>query len=90
MNLEIVTTNGAVKVSPVDVVVTSKAGEERKEFARDSGVKAEVKAFAEAVARGSADERLSPREALRDLVVLQGLLESGEAGGAAKAIPGQG
>lgn len=88
MNLEVVTTTGAVKVSPVDVVVSGKGGEEKKEFARDAGVKAEVRAFAEAVGRGSGDERLSPREALGDLVVLQGLLESGEAGGAVKAVQG--
>lgn len=88
MNLEIVTTNGSVKVSPVDVIVSKGGKEERTEFARDFGVKAEVKAFAEAVEKGGEDERLSPREALKDLVVLQGLLESGEAGGAVKAVEG--
>ena len=88
MNLEVVTTNGSVKVSPVDVVVSGKGGEERKEFARDAGVKAEVRAFAEAVEKGSEGERLSPQEALGDLVVLQGLLESGEVGGAVKAVRG--
>lgn len=87
MNIELVTTKGSVTVSPVDVVVKSKDGEQRTEFARDSGVKAEVRAFAGAI-EGRADERLSPREALRDLEVLQGLLESGEAGGAVKPIDG--
>lgn len=88
MSLEVVTTNGSVRVSPVDVVVTKGAKEVRTEFERDSGVKGEVRAFAEAVERGSGDERLSPREALRDLFVLQGLLESGEKGGAVKTVEG--
>ncbi len=87
MNLELVTTNGSVKVSPVDVVVNSKKGQERTEFARDSGVKAEVRAFAGAIG-GEGDARLSPGEALRDLAVLQGLLESGEAGGAVQTVEG--
>lgn len=87
MNIELVTTNGSVKVSPVDVVVKSKNGEERTEFKREWGVKAEARAFAEAI-QGKADARLSPEEALRDLEVLQGLLESGEAGGAVKAVEG--
>ena len=80
------TTNGAVKVSPVDVVVSKGGVEERKEFGRDSGVKGETRAFAEAVAKGVADARLTPQEALKDLAILQGLLESGEAGGAIKSI----
>lgn len=87
MNIELVTTNGSVKVSPVDVVVNSSKGEEKSAFARDSGVKAEVRAFAEAI-KGEGDERLSPREALGDLVVLEALLKSGEAGGAVKTVEG--
>lgn len=86
MSLEVVTTEGSVRVSPVDVVVSKGGTEERSEFSRDPGVKAEVRAFAEAVGRGESDDRLSPQEALRDLVVLQGMLESGEAGGAVKGV----
>lgn len=43
--------------------------------------------FAEAI-RGKGDKSLSLREALRDLVGFQGLLESGEAEGAVQAMEG--
>lgn len=87
MTLEVVTTNGSVKFSPVDVLVSSSTGEETKELMRDSSIKAKGRAFAEAI-RGKADKSLSLREALRDLVGFQGLLESGEAKGAVQAMEG--
>lgn len=89
LSVEVVTTEGSVKVTPVDVVTARRgAAEEKKEFGRDSGVKAEVRAFAEGIGSGVLDARLSPEEALKDLTVLQGLLESGEEGGAVKAVEG--
>lgn len=46
-----------------------------------SCVGVEVKAWAEALEKGTVDERLDPKEALRDLLVLEAMLRSGEKGG---------
>jgi predicted dehydrogenase len=74
---------GTVYVSRGKVVV-SRAGEEDavKEFADEgSGVKQEVRAWAEGLEKGEADAAQSPEEALKDLQVLEAALRSGEQGG---------
>ncbi|KAL2256294.1 hypothetical protein VTK26DRAFT_1888 [Humicola hyalothermophila] len=91
MDIEIVTTNGRVVWTPTEVktVVRQADGTEKtetKQFAYSSGVKAEVEEFARAVERGELDGRQTPEEALKDLEILQRLLESGAAGAAVKAI----
>ncbi|GAB1315436.1 hypothetical protein MFIFM68171_05646 [Madurella fahalii] len=93
LEVEIVTTNGAVVWSPTEVkTVARNAGggdgkvEERKQFPQDSGVQAEVVAFSRAIEAGRADALQAPLEALKDLEILQRLLESGAQGGTAMTI----
>ncbi|KAK1759840.1 hypothetical protein QBC47DRAFT_373165 [Echria macrotheca] len=90
--IEILTTAGSVVWTPVSVttVVKNEKGEmveEVKEFkAGSTGVDREVVAFGEAIRRGSLEARQTPAEALKDLEIVQGLLESGEAKGAVKNV----
>jgi predicted dehydrogenase len=93
LEVEIVTTNGAVVWTPTEVKSVAKKAdgsegkvEETKEFPYNSGVTAEVAAFAKAIAAGKVDVAQTPSEALKDLEVLQRLLESGEGGAALKTI----
>lgn len=86
--IEIVTTNGAVAWNPTTVKSAARKAdgsnetiEETKEFPYSSGVTAEVGAFAKAIEGGTLDVLQTPSEALKDLEILQRLLESG-AGGA--------
>jgi hypothetical protein len=90
----VVTPTGAFSVSesgPVRTVqvVPGAAGaekvEEVKEFEFRTGVAEEVKAWAEAIEKEKLEERQSPEEALKDLVILQRLLESGEQVGEVKS-----
>lgn len=89
LEIEIVTTNGSVTWSPTSVKSKSRKADgsegeeiEEKEFPYSSGVTAEVGAFALAMEAGKVDVIQTPGEALKDLEILQRLLESG-AGGAA-------
>jgi predicted dehydrogenase len=91
--IEIVTTNGVVSWNPTEVKTVARKGdgsegtvEEKKEFLYSSGVTAEVGAFAKALEVGAIDALQSPVEALKDLEILQRLLESGAAGAAVKSI----
>ena len=73
---------GTVTVTRSKVVVTKDGQSETKEFPEEgSGVKQEVKAWAEGLAQGKPNERQSPEEALEDLKVLEAALRSGEQGG---------
>ncbi|KAK5189615.1 hypothetical protein LTR96_009416 [Exophiala xenobiotica] len=85
------TNKGSVSVSPVSVKVVRKDAEgkkveEEETFAFGAGVKAEVEAFAASIESGTPDPRQTPQQALGDLIVLQGLLESGENKGAVKTV----
>ncbi|KAF2026872.1 NAD(P)-binding protein [Setomelanomma holmii] len=74
---------GSVHVGRGKVTVT-KDGKvvEEKEFKDEgSGVKQEVKAWAESLESGNWKEEQSPEEALRDLEVIEAALKSGEQGG---------
>lgn len=76
--------NGTVTAMRGRVVVTNdgQEGEENVEFPDEgAGVKQEVQAWAEGIAGGSIDLRLSPEEALKDLELLEAMLRSGESGG---------
>ncbi len=91
LEIEVVTTRGAVTWSPSEVKVlrASESGERKtatKEIKPDQGVEAEIEAFGKAVATGTLDPRQSPGEALKDLWVLEALLKSGEAGGAVQLV----
>jgi predicted dehydrogenase len=90
LEVEVVTTNGAVVWNPTEVATLTRKGdakvEAKKEFAYDSGVKAEVAEFVRAIEAGKVDARQTPGEALKDLEILQRLLESGEGGATVKAI----
>lgn len=73
---------GTVTVSRGKVVVSKDGKDEAKEFPEEgSGVKAEVKAWAEGLAQGKSNESQSPEEALKDLEILEAALKSGEQGG---------
>ncbi|KAK3984891.1 oxidoreductase-like protein [Cladorrhinum sp. PSN332] len=92
LEVEIITTNGTVTWSPTTVKVVAKKSdgsgneETTKEFGWSSGVKAEVAAFAQAIEDGRVAPSQTPEEALKDLEILQKLLESGAAGAALKTI----
>lgn len=93
LEIEIVTTSGAVVWNPTGVkTVARKDGaggekvEESKELPYNSGVKAEVAAFAKAIDAGKVDVLQTPAEALKDLEILQRLLESGAGGAAVQSI----
>ncbi|KAK4149488.1 oxidoreductase-like protein [Chaetomidium leptoderma] len=93
MEIEVVTTNGAVSWDTTVVKTVARKGgsgdervEETKEFPYSSGVTAELGAFAKAVEAGKLDVLQTPLEALKDLEILQRLLESGAGGAAVKAI----
>jgi predicted dehydrogenase len=93
MEIEIVTTKGAVAWNPTEVKSVASKGdgsnekvEEKRAFPYSSGVKAEVAAFAKAIEAGKVDAFQTPQEALRDLEILQRLLESGAGGATVKAI----
>jgi predicted dehydrogenase len=84
LEIEILTTKGSVAWTPKDVKVKTAENKDGETtlFEWDSGVAAEVHAFASSVEAKTADERQTPREALKDLEILEGLLTSGEAKGA--------
>ncbi|KAK0617577.1 hypothetical protein B0T14DRAFT_547337 [Immersiella caudata] len=95
MEVEVVTTKGAVHfmeawpARSVKTVRKNEKGEkveEEKEFEFRSGVADEVAAWGVAMGKGVVEERQSPGEALKDLEVLQRLLESGEKGGEVKTV----
>ncbi|KAL2264564.1 hypothetical protein VTJ83DRAFT_7074 [Remersonia thermophila] len=93
--VELVTTNGAVLWTPdeVSTVARSKDGSGREQatrrFVYSTGVANEVAAFASAIETGVLEKGLSPREALKDLEVVQGLLMSGAEGGKVAAVASQ-
>ena len=60
--------------------------EETKEFIYNNSVVAEFEAFGQAILQNSPDSRQSPLEALNDLSLLQGLLESAESNGSIKVV----
>ncbi|KAK4224807.1 oxidoreductase-like protein [Podospora fimiseda] len=92
LEVEIITTNGTVTWSPTGVKVVAKKAdgngkeETTKEFDWSSGVTPEVAAFAQAIEDGKVAPLQTPEEALKDLELLQRLLESGAAGAALKLI----
>ncbi|EAQ85423.1 hypothetical protein CHGG_09437 [Chaetomium globosum CBS 148.51] len=84
--VEVVTTKGAVSWNPVEVKTVTSKGEEKKEFPSSNGVTEEVAAFGEAINAGQINNLQSPQEALKDLEILQRLLESGAGEGAVKSV----
>ena len=93
LEVEIVTTEGAVTWGPTEVKSVARKGdgseenvEDKKEFPYSSGVTAEVGAFAKGIEAGKLDVLQTPAEALKDLEILQRLLESGAGGASVKTI----
>ncbi|KAK4442904.1 hypothetical protein QBC34DRAFT_488631 [Podospora aff. communis PSN243] len=95
LELEVVTTQGAVRfveswpkrsVTSVRKNDKGEKVEEKKEFEFSIGVADEVAAWVVAMEKGVIEERQSPAEAMKDLEILQRLLESGEKGGEVKTI----
>lgn len=86
----IVTTTGAVAVSPSEVRISTndkKAPQNKTfRFPPSSGIRKEVAAFAESIYTNEPNPLGSPEQAYLDLKLLQGMLESGEEEGAAKKI----
>ncbi|CAK7205392.1 hypothetical protein SEUCBS139899_008163 [Sporothrix eucalyptigena] len=84
----VVTTEGRVTWDPSKVVSVRRgqADEETKKFEQDFGVVAEVAAFGKSVAAGKADPLQSPQEALKDLALLEALLQSGPSGSVKTAV----
>lgn len=74
---------GTVTVSRGKVTVVKDGKEETKEFPEEgNGVKQEIAAWGKALGEGKPDPRQSAEEALRDLQVLEAMLQSGEKSGA--------
>ncbi|KAL1874012.1 hypothetical protein VTK73DRAFT_566 [Phialemonium thermophilum] len=93
LEVEIVTTNGAVVWTQTEVTVVRKGKDgaktvEKENFEYDSGVTPEFAAFGKSLKAGVANPLLSPEEALKDIEIVQGLLESGEAGAQLKTLTG--
>ncbi len=94
--VEVVTTNGAVTLTPTQVRTSRRAAEsgsgggdrieEKEDFAYSAGVKIELEAFYASVQKGVVDDRASPEQALADLTILQAMLDSGDEKGAVKNI----
>lgn len=83
--IEVVTTNGIVTMTPTSVTSKWKEGgadkEDTKAFSFSAGVKPEMVAFAASLPSGCVDPRQSPEQALKDLAVLEAMLASAEKGG---------
>ncbi|KAF4487965.1 Oxidoreductase [Fusarium agapanthi] len=91
LEIEIISTQGVVVWTPVSVksIIKSDSGEsmnETKEFIYNNGVKAEFEAFGQAILEDCPDTRQAPLEALNDLALLQGLLESAGCHGLMKIV----
>ena len=90
--IRIVTTTGAVAVSPNEVTISMQMQDKRTthektfRFPPGNGVRKEVAAFAESIHSREPNPKGSPEQAYYDLKLLQGMLESGEEGGTAKKI----
>ncbi|EON69762.1 hypothetical protein W97_09025 [Coniosporium apollinis CBS 100218] len=73
---------GTVTVLRSMVKIVKDGKEETKEFSGEgAGVKQEVKAWGEGIESGNQDPRQTPEEALKDLEVLEAMLQSGEGNG---------
>ena len=75
--------HGSVTVGPKSVVVRQDDGRDGKETKKEypdqgMGVMAEVKAWAEGLHAGKLDEKQSPEEALKDLMLVSCVVASGE------------
>lgn len=87
----IICETGSVSVYRGSVTVRSgiegEDAENTKEFPDEgSGVRQEVKAWAEGIATGTQNSKLDPAEAIMDLKVLEAMLRSGEENGTIKEV----
>ncbi|KAL9101209.1 MAG: hypothetical protein Q9163_003511 [Psora crenata] len=88
--IRIVTNHGAVTIDPWRVVSTMSARDGREsvyDFLQlDNGVQREIGVFAKGILAREIEARGTPQEALMDLKVMRGILESGEEGGMVKRV----
>lgn len=84
--IEVRTTTGTVEVTPTSVFILKKGPSGKIDtdsltFPFNGAVEDELKAFAESIANKRVEPRMTPRQALADLQVLDALLRSGELSG---------
>ncbi len=87
--MQVVTDKGTVTVTPTEVSLIRKGENEQNAFFRprySHAVEHEVDSFARAISIGKMEQRATTEEAFMDLTTLQAMLESGEDGGAVKAV----
>jgi len=93
--MQVTTDKGSVTVTPTEVTLSRKGpkGERDEKKAHfdqryicSHAVEREVASFANAIRTGKMEQRATAEEALKDLVILQAMLESGEDGGAVKSL----
>ena len=81
--IEIITTEGYVSWGKSGVV-SKRRGEDTEttdSFESDQGVETEVAAFAEGISAGKLHPMQTAKQGLKDVELMQALLQSGEAGG---------
>ncbi|KAL6722047.1 hypothetical protein ACLMJK_001152 [Lecanora helva] len=90
---QVVTDKGAVTVGPNFVIVSRNDKDGKKHEKRHAfkpfyshAVRLEVAAFAKAMSTGRSDPRAAPEEALKDLKVMQAMLDSANGGGAVESV----
>jgi predicted dehydrogenase len=78
----VVTTKGRVSVTPTSVVIvclddSGKKQEQTENFTFSAAVAHEVEAFATSIQKNVTDPRATPQQALKDLTIIQSMLDSG-------------
>ncbi len=86
--IQVVTEKGVVTVRPTAVVVTTRENKRGQAHSFESckGIRQEVAAFAQSIRTGQLDKRGSPEQALKDLKVIQAMLDSSENARKVKAV----
>ena len=89
--IQVIMDRGAVSITPTLVTVLTRDDKGcekiyRQEFSVDSGVRREMAVFAKGIKEGKVEVRGTVEEALMDLRVVQGILESGREGGRLKSV----
>ena len=89
--LVVVTTQGRVSVTPTNVSSvyldeTGQKQEQKKDFEFSAGVAAELEAFAASISSRTVDPRASPEQALKDIFIVESMLDSGAGNAVSKVI----
>lgn len=90
IEIEVITTVGAVLIRPTQVVVSTKDGgklvETKHELQMTFGVKEEIAEFARSIRSQKLDRRISPQETLADLQLLEAMFKSAMSGGNVQSV----